>query len=135
VQILNNIDVDDLERAPTFYLAAFELRLGRRLGADVVELGRLLAAVPAAPGGRHGAFAPHSPAARLLALLDLGGPSASSIDARRLNDQGIERKAAVQMERRGIVSKRGSANRQVVPNNREREELLAQLAGVKPRPT
>lgn len=38
MQILINIDVDDLERAQAFYLAAFDLRLGRRLGADVVEL-------------------------------------------------------------------------------------------------
>jgi predicted enzyme related to lactoylglutathione lyase len=38
VPILINIDVDDLERAQAFYLSAFELRLGRRLGPDVVEL-------------------------------------------------------------------------------------------------
>lgn len=38
MQILINIDVDDLERAEAFYLAAFGLRPGRRLGADVVEL-------------------------------------------------------------------------------------------------
>ena len=38
MQILINIDVDDLERAEAFYLAAFGLRLGRRLGPDVVEL-------------------------------------------------------------------------------------------------
>ena len=38
MQILINIDVDDLERAQAFYLAAFDLKLGRRLGADVVEL-------------------------------------------------------------------------------------------------
>jgi predicted enzyme related to lactoylglutathione lyase len=38
VQILVNIDVDDLERAQAFYLAAFDLKLGRRLGPDVVEL-------------------------------------------------------------------------------------------------
>jgi predicted enzyme related to lactoylglutathione lyase len=38
MQILINIDVDDLDRAQAFYLAAFELRVGRRLGPDVVEL-------------------------------------------------------------------------------------------------
>ena len=38
MQILINIDVNDLERAQAFYLAAFELKLGRRLGPDVVEL-------------------------------------------------------------------------------------------------
>lgn len=38
MQILLNIDVDDLERAEAFYLAAFGLSPGRRLGPDVVEL-------------------------------------------------------------------------------------------------
>lgn len=38
MQLLLNIDVDDLERAVAFYSAAFELRLGRRFGADGVEL-------------------------------------------------------------------------------------------------
>jgi predicted enzyme related to lactoylglutathione lyase len=38
VQILVNIDVDDLQRAEAFYVAAFGLTPGRRLGPDVVEL-------------------------------------------------------------------------------------------------
>lgn len=38
MQILINIDVDDLERAEAFYLAAFGLSRGRRLGPEVVEL-------------------------------------------------------------------------------------------------
>jgi predicted enzyme related to lactoylglutathione lyase len=42
--LLVNIDVDDIERAESFYLGAFDLRVGRRFGADVVEL--LGAAVP-----------------------------------------------------------------------------------------
>jgi predicted enzyme related to lactoylglutathione lyase len=33
-----NVDVDDLSRAAAFYCEAFELRIGRRLGEDVVEL-------------------------------------------------------------------------------------------------
>lgn len=37
-QLLVNIDVDDLERAIDFYTRAFGLRLGRRFGADGVEL-------------------------------------------------------------------------------------------------
>jgi predicted enzyme related to lactoylglutathione lyase len=36
--VLLNIDVPDLEAALQFYVAAFELRVGRRLGPDVVEL-------------------------------------------------------------------------------------------------
>ena len=36
--LLVNIDVDDLERAETFYLAAFGLRPGRRFGPHAVEL-------------------------------------------------------------------------------------------------
>jgi predicted enzyme related to lactoylglutathione lyase len=36
--LLVNIDVDDLERAEMFYLEALGLRVGRRFGADVVEL-------------------------------------------------------------------------------------------------
>ncbi len=35
---LINIDVDDLERAVSFYTAAFGLKVGRRLGPSVVEL-------------------------------------------------------------------------------------------------
>lgn len=35
---LINIDVDDLERAVTFYTSAFGLRVGRKLGPSVVEL-------------------------------------------------------------------------------------------------
>jgi lactoylglutathione lyase len=38
MQILINIDVDDLERAEAFYVAAFGLSPGRQLGPDVVEL-------------------------------------------------------------------------------------------------
>ncbi len=38
MQVLVNIDVDDLERATTFYCAAFGLRVGRRFGASGVEL-------------------------------------------------------------------------------------------------
>jgi len=34
-----NIDVDDIERGVTFYTAAFELKVVRRLGPDIVELG------------------------------------------------------------------------------------------------
>ncbi len=37
-RLLVNIDVDDLERAVRFYTAAFDLRVGRRLGLSVVEL-------------------------------------------------------------------------------------------------
>jgi predicted enzyme related to lactoylglutathione lyase len=36
--LLANIDVDDLERAEAFYVAALGLRVGRRFGGDVVEL-------------------------------------------------------------------------------------------------
>ncbi|HET6583213.1 MAG TPA: VOC family protein [Nannocystaceae bacterium] len=36
--LLVNIDVDDLERGIAFYTAAFQLRVGRRLGPTVVEL-------------------------------------------------------------------------------------------------
>jgi predicted enzyme related to lactoylglutathione lyase len=36
--VLINIDVDDLERAVTFYTAAFGLVIGRRFGAFAVEL-------------------------------------------------------------------------------------------------
>lgn len=38
MQLLVNIDVDDLERATTFYIHAFGLYLGRRFGADGNEL-------------------------------------------------------------------------------------------------
>jgi predicted enzyme related to lactoylglutathione lyase len=39
VKLLVNIDVDDLEKAITFYRSAFDLRLGRRLfGSTVVEM-------------------------------------------------------------------------------------------------
>lgn len=38
VSVFINLDVDDLERAITFYTSAFELRLGRRMGDDFVEL-------------------------------------------------------------------------------------------------
>lgn len=38
MQLLVNIDVDDLDRAIAFYSNAFALRIGRRFGADGVEL-------------------------------------------------------------------------------------------------
>jgi len=38
LSLLINIDVDDLNKASTFYCKAFELRLGRRFGSDAVEL-------------------------------------------------------------------------------------------------
>ena len=37
-QLLANIDVDDLERAEAFYVAALQLTVGRRLGDGAVEL-------------------------------------------------------------------------------------------------
>lgn len=43
-QLLINLDVDDLARAEAFYTGVFGLHVGRRMGADVVEL--LGAAVP-----------------------------------------------------------------------------------------
>ena len=53
MDLLINIDVDDLAAAERFYTSAFDLRVGRRLGAGVVEL--LGAAAPIylieAPGG------------------------------------------------------------------------------------
>jgi len=38
VQLLVNIDVNDIAGATTFYCDAFELTVGRRFGADGVEL-------------------------------------------------------------------------------------------------
>jgi predicted enzyme related to lactoylglutathione lyase len=38
VNLLVNIDVEDLQRAIAFYTGAFDLRIGRRFGADGVEL-------------------------------------------------------------------------------------------------
>lgn len=38
MNLLVNIDVDDLAAAERFYVEAFALRVGRRLGSDVVEL-------------------------------------------------------------------------------------------------
>jgi predicted enzyme related to lactoylglutathione lyase len=38
LNVLVNIDVDDLERAIAFYTSAFDLRVGRRMGDDFVEL-------------------------------------------------------------------------------------------------
>ena len=38
MNLLINIDVDDLDKAIAFYCTAFSLRVGRRLGATVVEL-------------------------------------------------------------------------------------------------
>lgn len=37
-QVLVNIDVEDIEAAIRFYTQAFGLRVGRRMGADFVEL-------------------------------------------------------------------------------------------------
>ena len=37
-RVLINLDVDELERAVTFYTEAFELRVGRRFDPGVVEL-------------------------------------------------------------------------------------------------
>jgi predicted enzyme related to lactoylglutathione lyase len=42
--VLANVDVDDVSRGADFYCRAFGLRVGRRLGPEVVEL--LGAAVP-----------------------------------------------------------------------------------------
>ena len=38
MDILINIDVPDLEAGTAFYLAAFDLTIGRRFGSDVIEL-------------------------------------------------------------------------------------------------
>src|ERR1700757_818191 len=38
MQILINVDVDDLDKATRFYELAFGLKVGRRLGADGVEM-------------------------------------------------------------------------------------------------
>ena len=38
MDLLVNIDVDDLDRAVQFYKSAFDLKVGRRFGADGVEL-------------------------------------------------------------------------------------------------
>ena len=38
MDLLVNIDVDDLDRAIRFYTGAFELKVGRRFGADAAEL-------------------------------------------------------------------------------------------------
>jgi len=38
MQILINVDVDDLNKAIQFYESAFALKVGRRLGADGVEM-------------------------------------------------------------------------------------------------
>ncbi len=38
MDMLVNIDVDDLEKAVAFYGTAFDLRIGRRLGNDCVEM-------------------------------------------------------------------------------------------------
>jgi predicted enzyme related to lactoylglutathione lyase len=38
MQILVNVDVDDLNKAIQFYESAFGLKMGRRLGADGVEM-------------------------------------------------------------------------------------------------
>ena len=38
MQILINVDVDDLDKATHFYESAFGLKVGRRFGADGVEM-------------------------------------------------------------------------------------------------
>jgi predicted enzyme related to lactoylglutathione lyase len=38
MQILINVDVDDLDQATHFYASAFGLKVGRRFGADGVEM-------------------------------------------------------------------------------------------------
>jgi predicted enzyme related to lactoylglutathione lyase len=38
MQLLLNIDVPDIEAGERFYTAAFDLKVGRRFGADFVEL-------------------------------------------------------------------------------------------------
>lgn len=38
MQVLVNIDVDDLDRATRFYCDALQLKVGRRLGSDGIEL-------------------------------------------------------------------------------------------------
>lgn len=43
-QLVINVDVDDIGRAEAFYTQAFELKVGRRLGDDFLEL--VGAAVP-----------------------------------------------------------------------------------------
>lgn len=43
-QLVINLDVDDIDRAAAFYTQAFELRVGRKLGDDFLEL--VGAAVP-----------------------------------------------------------------------------------------
>lgn len=37
-RLIVNVDVDDLEQAVRFYTSALDLRVGRRLGGDAVEL-------------------------------------------------------------------------------------------------
>jgi predicted enzyme related to lactoylglutathione lyase len=38
MQVLINVDVDDLDKATHFYEAAFGLKVGRRFGADGIEM-------------------------------------------------------------------------------------------------
>ena len=38
MQVLINVDVDDLDKATHFYESAFGLKIGRRFGADGVEM-------------------------------------------------------------------------------------------------
>jgi predicted enzyme related to lactoylglutathione lyase len=38
MQVLINVDVDDLDKATNFYETAFGLKVGRRFGADGVEM-------------------------------------------------------------------------------------------------
>jgi predicted enzyme related to lactoylglutathione lyase len=54
MQVLINIDVDDLDKATHFYETAFGLKVGRRFGADGVEmLGSSAPIYPAPQGRRH----------------------------------------------------------------------------------
>jgi predicted enzyme related to lactoylglutathione lyase len=38
MELLANVDVDDLEKAVAFYTRGFDLKLGRRFGAEAAEL-------------------------------------------------------------------------------------------------
>src|ERR1700733_5723893 len=38
MELLANVDVDDLEKAVTFYTRGFDLKLGRRFGDEAAEL-------------------------------------------------------------------------------------------------
>jgi predicted enzyme related to lactoylglutathione lyase len=62
IQLLVNIDVDDLKRGIEFYCSALGLKVGRRFGADAVELVGATSKIyllvkpngtPASPNARH----------------------------------------------------------------------------------